>query len=133
MRIPPLIESVGPRQELLLFSLVFRNRTMTVMSSWKCLRTPRSILFRSEYLISLFFAASCSATLISLLAIPCNKHQDVNNKKLYCSFFLFFLFFFSLHFLNICVEGVSIESKNYPEQAGFLGRRRKGGPCAAHL
>lgn len=47
-----------------------RNTTITVMSSWKCRRTPRSIFFKSEYLISLFFAASCSAAFTSLLALP---------------------------------------------------------------
>lgn len=50
-----------------------RNTTITVMSSWKCRRTPRSIFFKSEYLISLFFAASCSAAFTNLLALPCNE------------------------------------------------------------
>jgi hypothetical protein len=43
------------------------------MSSWKWRRTPRSIFLRSEYLISLFLAASCIAALTSLRAIPWRK------------------------------------------------------------
>lgn len=48
----------------------FRNKIMTVISSWKWRRTFLSILLRSEYRISRFLAASCKATLISLLALP---------------------------------------------------------------
>jgi hypothetical protein len=43
------------------------------MSSWKCRLTPRSIFLRSEYLISLFLAASCIAALTSFRAIPWRK------------------------------------------------------------
>lgn len=70
---PPRRERAGPRFVLaLLTRLESRNTTMTVMSSWKWRRTPRSIFLRSEYLISLFLAASCSAALISFLAQPWN-------------------------------------------------------------
>lgn len=73
---PPRRERVGPRCVLaLLTRLESRNTTMTVMSSWKWRRTPRSIFLRSEYLISLFLAASCSAAVISLLAQPCKIKQ----------------------------------------------------------
>lgn len=68
---PPLTDKVGPLVELaLLTRFESRNTTMTVMSSWKCLRTPRSIFFKSEYLISLFLAASSNAALTSLRALP---------------------------------------------------------------
>lgn len=60
----------------------FKNRTITVISSWKCRRTFLSIFLRSEYLISLFFAASWSAALISLLALPCNNRRSwAENEK----------------------------------------------------
>lgn len=49
----------------------FKNKTITVISSWKCRRTFLSIDRRSEYRISRFLAASCKAALISLLALPC--------------------------------------------------------------
>lgn len=69
---PPLRDKVGPPTELaLLTRLESRNTTITVMSSWKCRRTPRSIFFKSEYLISLFLAASCKAAFTSLRALPC--------------------------------------------------------------
>lgn len=69
---PPLSESGGPLDEpALLIRFESRNTTTTVMSSWKCRRTPRSIFLRSEYLISRFFAASCSAAFTSLRALPC--------------------------------------------------------------
>lgn len=51
----------------------FMNRTMTVMSSWKCRRTFLSILMRSEYRISRFRAASWSAAFMSLFALPWTK------------------------------------------------------------
>nr|GLL19135.1 hypothetical protein BVRB_6g152710 [Ipomoea trifida] len=80
---PPLTDSVGPLSELaLLTRLESRNKTTTVMSSWKCLRTPRSIFFRSEYLISRFFAASCSAAFTSLRALPCiEKPGSTRNRQ----------------------------------------------------
>lgn len=69
---PPLTDMFGDLTELaLLMRFELINTTITVMSSWKCRRTPRSIFFRSEYLISLFFAASCRATFTSLFALPC--------------------------------------------------------------
>lgn len=68
---PPLRDKEGPLSELaLLTRFESRNTTMTEISSWKCLLTPRSIFFRSEYLISLFFAASCSAAFTSRRALP---------------------------------------------------------------
>lgn len=67
---PPFIENGQPLEELLLIRRGSRNTTTTVISSWKCLLTPLSIFFRSEYLISLFFAASWSAVLTSFRAIP---------------------------------------------------------------
>lgn len=69
---PPLTDTLGLRTELArLTRCESRNTTTTVMSSWKWRRTPRSIFFRSEYLISLFFAASCNAVFTNLLALPC--------------------------------------------------------------
>lgn len=76
---PPLTEILGLLTELArLTRFESRNTTATEMSSWKCRRTPRSIFFKSEYLISLFFAASCSAVFTNLLAIPCQvtKHAS---------------------------------------------------------
>lgn len=71
---PPLVDRVEPLSELApLTRSALRKTTMTVMSSWKWRRTPRSILLRSEYLISRFFAASRSAALISRRAIPCRR------------------------------------------------------------
>ncbi|PKA51913.1 hypothetical protein AXF42_Ash008142 [Apostasia shenzhenica] len=49
---------------------------MMVMSSWKCLRIPRSILLRSEYLISLFIAATCNAASMILLAMHCTTYEQ---------------------------------------------------------
>jgi len=78
---PPLTDIFEHLTELaLLTRFESRNTTITVMSSWKCRRTPRSIFFRSEYLISLFFAASCKAAFTSLLALPCmNKPNNFIN------------------------------------------------------
>ncbi|KMT06934.1 hypothetical protein BVRB_6g152710 [Beta vulgaris subsp. vulgaris] len=59
---PPRRDKVGPLAELALdIRFESRNTIITVISSWKCRRTPRSIFFKSEYLISLFLAASCNA------------------------------------------------------------------------
>lgn len=70
----PLRDIVGLFNELaLLTRFESRNTTITVISSWKCRRTPRSTFFKSEYRISLFFAASCKAVFTSLRAIPCIK------------------------------------------------------------
>lgn len=70
----PFTDRFGPFAVLaLLTRLESRNKTITVMSSWKWRRTPRSIFFKSEYLISLFFAASCIAVFTNLLALPCIK------------------------------------------------------------
>lgn len=74
---PPLTERLGDLTELaLLTKCESRNTTTTVMSSWKCLRTPLSIFFKSEYLISLFFAASCNAAFTNLRALPCTPHPN---------------------------------------------------------
>lgn len=78
---PALILHVVPRDGTLFIRWESRNTTMTVMSSWKCLLTPLSIFFRSEYLISLFFAAIRSAALTSLLAIPCRWKGAVFIRK----------------------------------------------------
>lgn len=68
---PPLIETVELTQEVPLFTADGSIKTTTtVISSWKCLLTPRSIFFRSEYRISLFFAATWRAALTSFLATP---------------------------------------------------------------
>ena len=48
----------------------FKNKTKTVISSWKWRRTFLSIFWRSEYRISRFLAASWRAALTSLLALP---------------------------------------------------------------
>lgn len=69
--VPPFMERIELREELLFMEYGSINTTTTVISSWKCLLTPRSIFLRSEYRISLFLAATCRAALISLLAIPC--------------------------------------------------------------
>ncbi|CAL1397447.1 unnamed protein product [Linum trigynum] len=50
---------------------------MTVMSSWKWRLTFLSIFLKSEYLISLFLAASWSAAFTSLFALPCNKAMSL--------------------------------------------------------
>jgi len=69
--LPPRRETEGLLLQLaLLMAFESRNTTMTVISSWKWRLTPRSIFLRSEYLISLFLAASCIATFTSLRAIP---------------------------------------------------------------
>ena len=74
---PPLMDiEEGPLTELaLLTRFESRNTTMTVMSSWKCRRTPRDIFFKSEYLISLFLAASCKAAFTNLRALPYMKER----------------------------------------------------------
>lgn len=73
---PPLTDRLAGFTELArLIRFVSRNTTITVISSWKCLRTPRSIFFRSEYLISLFFAASCRAAFTNALALPCIERK----------------------------------------------------------
>lgn len=53
---------------------------MTVMSSWKWRRIPFSIFFKSEYLISRFFAASWRAARTNLFAIPWSSQRN-NVKK----------------------------------------------------
>ena len=69
---PPFTDTLGILTEpARLTRFESRKMTTTVMSSWKCRRTPRSIFFKSENLISLFFAASCSAAFTNLLALPC--------------------------------------------------------------
>lgn len=73
---PPLTERIGPWNELRLIRCESRKSTITVISSWKCLLTPRSIFCRSEYLISLFFAASCNAALTNFLATPWKRRED---------------------------------------------------------
>lgn len=79
---PPDMETRGRREELRLTRCESRNTTMTVISSWKCLLTPLSIFFRSEYLISLFFAASLRAVFMSFLAIPCTLTcQSICSRK----------------------------------------------------
>lgn len=72
---PALMEHIL-RADILFTIGEFRNTTVTVMSSWKCLLIPLPIFCRSKYLISLFRAATWSAAFISLLAIPC-KYQLV--------------------------------------------------------
>lgn len=68
---PPLTDKTGlPPPVPLLPLLEPRNTTITVVSSWKWRRTPRSIFFKSEYRISRFLAASCIAAFTSLLALP---------------------------------------------------------------
>ena len=80
---PPRRERAGPRFVLaLLTRLESRNTTMTVMSSWKWRRTPRSIFLRSEYLISLFLAAACSAALINFLAQPWKIKYSMNHPQM---------------------------------------------------
>lgn len=75
---PPLTEIPGNFAVLVLLTrFESRYTTTTVVSSWKWRRTPRSIFFKSEYLISLFFAASWSAAFTSLLALPW-KHSRWN-------------------------------------------------------
>ncbi|MFS7981967.1 hypothetical protein Hanom_Chr10g00957221 [Helianthus anomalus] len=66
---PPLIDTVGPFMLALLTRFESRNTPTTLMSSWKCRLTPLSIFFKSEYLISRFFAASCKVAFTSLLAL----------------------------------------------------------------
>lgn len=53
---PPFIDT-KPRADVLFGNVGSKYTTTTVMSSWKCLLTPLSIFFKSEYLISLFLAA----------------------------------------------------------------------------
>ena len=53
----------------------FKNTTITVMSSWKWRLTFLSIFLRSEYLISLFLAASWRAAFISLFALPWRQRE----------------------------------------------------------
>lgn len=80
---PPLTEMPGNFTVLaLLTRFESRYTTITVVSSWKWRRTPRSIFFKSEYLISLFFAASWSAAFTSLLALPWKKERRWNMKPL---------------------------------------------------
>lgn len=68
---PPLMDKLLIFEELArLIMFVSRKTTTTVVSSWKYLRTPRSIFFRSENLSSLFLAASCRAAFTSFLALP---------------------------------------------------------------
>lgn len=62
----PLTDAEGPLAWLTRFAS--EKTTITVMSSWKWRWIPRSIFLRPEYLISRFFAASCST---SRIAIPC--------------------------------------------------------------
>ena len=81
------IESGGSSTIPLDIRSSFRNKTITVISSWKWRRTFLSILRRSEYLISRFLAASCRAALTSLLALPCiqeaNEHNRIQDKHNY--------------------------------------------------
>lgn len=80
----PLIEMAVVETELLLIKDGFRNTTTTVISSWKCLLIPRSIFLRSEYRISLFLAATRSAALTSLLAIPYATHKQIISLFKFC-------------------------------------------------
>ncbi|KAJ0511503.1 hypothetical protein HanIR_Chr11g0552831 [Helianthus annuus] len=72
---PPFIEKLEP----IFIKDGSRKTTTTVISSWKCLLTPLSIFFKSEYLISRFFAATRRAALTSFRAIPCK--QKKKNRK----------------------------------------------------